>query len=113
MSAPSIDDHEEWLPFLDDVRGELRRVAGADVLHSVDRLRRDHQRIAGVVSRLRLTVDRILGRPLEDVRDLFARMLWLKAGASGRSSMRFGITTRPGRLRSCSWRSMRLSPGTY
>src|SRR5215469_125246 len=35
----------------------------------------------------------------------------LKAGASGLISTRFWIITRPGTLRSCSWRSTRVIPG--
>jgi hypothetical protein len=36
----SVDDHEERLPFFDEVRRELRRVAAADALHRVDRFGR-------------------------------------------------------------------------
>ena len=52
--ACSLDQHDERLPFFDDIRGELRRVAGAYVLHRVDRFGRDEQDVAGVESRRRL-----------------------------------------------------------
>ena len=106
----SVDCHEEWLSFLDDVRRELRRVAGADVLHSVDRFGRDHQALAGADRRRWLAVDVVLQRSFQDVDDLFTRMLVPKGGASGLISTRFWMTWRPGRLRSCSWISVRFSP---
>ena len=39
----SLDHREERLPFFDDIRGELRPVAAADVLRRVDRSGRDEQ----------------------------------------------------------------------
>ena len=33
VSAPSIDHHEQRLPFPDDVRGQQRRAAAADIPH--------------------------------------------------------------------------------
>ena len=43
--------HDERLPFLDDIRGELRPVAAADVLRRVDRSGRDEQDVAGLEAR--------------------------------------------------------------
>src|SRR5262245_54273478 len=71
----SVDEDEEGLPLLDDVRGELHRVAGADVPHCMRRLGRDGQCLAGAGRDRRLAVDVVLERPLEDVDDLLARML--------------------------------------
>lgn len=65
VSAPSIDDHEERLPFLDDVRGQQRRAAAADIPHRVDRLRGTINASPAFVSRQRPTVDRILDRSLQ------------------------------------------------
>ena len=56
----SVDDHDERLAFLDDVRGKLRGVAGADVLHRVNRFGRDEQRLARTDDPRRLTVDLVL-----------------------------------------------------
>src|SRR5689334_3968602 len=70
----SLDDREERLPFLDDVGGELRRVAGADVPRRVDRSGRDEQDLARLERHRRLALDPVLQRALEDVDDLLARM---------------------------------------
>src|SRR5215211_3936189 len=58
--------------------GELRRVAGAYVLHRVDRFSRDEKDLAHVDRRRWLALDLILQRPFEDIDDLFTRMLVLK-----------------------------------
>src|SRR5919202_4477732 len=68
---------DERLPFLDDIRGELSRVASAYVPHRVDRFGRDEQDVAGVERRRWLALDLILQRPFQDIDDLFARMLVL------------------------------------
>src|SRR6185436_16866293 len=73
-SRRSLDQRDERLPFFDDIRGELRPVAGADVLHPVDRLSRDEEHVAGLVRRRRPALDVILQRAFEDVDDLFAEM---------------------------------------
>jgi hypothetical protein len=65
---------EERLPFFDDIRGEFRGVAAADVAHRVDYPGRDGQSLASVVHLRRLVLDLILHRPFEDIDDLFARM---------------------------------------
>src|SRR5918993_3848925 len=72
--ACSLDQHDEWLPFFDDIRGELSRVGGAYVLHRVDRFSRDEKDLARVERRRWLALDLILKRPFEDIDDLFARM---------------------------------------
>src|SRR5579862_1459806 len=71
----SVDHHEEWLAFLDDIRGELRRIASADVLHRVDRVGWDHQALASGDPCRWQAVDLVLKRPFQDVDDLFTRML--------------------------------------
>ena len=71
----SLDQHDERLAFFDDIRGELRRVAGAYVLHRVDRFGRDEQDLARDERRRRLAFDLVLLRPFEDVDELLARML--------------------------------------
>jgi hypothetical protein len=64
--------HDERLPFFDDVRRELRSVAGAHVLHRVDRFGRDEKGLARLDRRRWLALDLILQRPFEDTDDLFA-----------------------------------------
>src|SRR5918994_1973214 len=70
----SLDQHDEWLSFFDDIGGELRRVGGADVPHRVDRFSRDEKDLAGVERRRRLAFDLVLQRSFEDIDDLLARM---------------------------------------
>src|SRR5215212_5484285 len=67
LTGRSLGQHDDWLPFFDDIRGELRRVGGADVPHRVDRFGRDEQDVAGVERRRRLAFDLVLQRPFEDV----------------------------------------------
>ena len=67
----SLHQRDERLPFLDDIRGELRPVAAADVLNPVDRSGRDEEDVAGLIRRWRLALDLILQRAFEDVDDLF------------------------------------------
>jgi hypothetical protein len=71
----SVDEDKKRLPLLDEIRGEFRRVAAADVPQRVNSLSRHHQNFAGAVRLRRLTVDPILERAFEDVDDLLARML--------------------------------------
>src|SRR5918995_2470893 len=73
--ACSLDQHDERLPFFHDIRGQLRPVDGAYVLHRVDRFSRDEKDLARVDRRGWLVLDLILQRPFEDIDDLFARML--------------------------------------
>ena len=70
---PSVDEHEERLAFLDDVGGELGRIAAADVAHRVDRLGGDQQDLAGVEARGLVAVDGVLERPFKDVDNLLPR----------------------------------------
>ena len=74
LTGRSLDQHDERLPFFDDIRGELRAVAAADVLRRVDRSGRDEQDVAGLERHRRLALDLILQRAFEDIDDLFARM---------------------------------------
>jgi hypothetical protein len=74
----SLDQHDERLPFFDDIRGELRRVAAAYVLHRVDSFGRDEKDLACVERRRWLALELILQRPFEDIDDLLARMLVLE-----------------------------------
>ena len=74
FAAASVDDHEERLPFLDEVRCELGPVPTADVPHRVDRFGRDHQGLARADRPRRLAIDLVLQRALQDINDLFARM---------------------------------------
>ena len=73
--ASTLDQHDERLPFFHDIRGQLRPVDGAYVLHRVDRFSRDEKDLARVDRRGWLVLDLILQRPFEDIDDLFARML--------------------------------------
>src|SRR4051812_28446935 len=52
-------EHEQRLAFLDEIRGKLRRVAGADILRGVDRSGRDEQHLAGLERHRRLTLNLI------------------------------------------------------
>src|SRR5215208_6820369 len=70
----SLDQHDERLPFFDDIRGQLSRGVGAYVLHGVDRFSRDEKDLARVERRRWLALELILQRPFEDIDDLFARM---------------------------------------
>src|SRR5215212_866623 len=74
----SLDQHDERLPFFDDVRGELRRVGGAHILHRVDRFGRHEEDLARLERRRWLALEPILQRPFQDIDDLFARMLVLE-----------------------------------
>src|SRR2546426_2523312 len=74
LTGRSLDQRDERLPFFDDIRAELRRVAAADVLRRVDRSGRDEEDLAGLERPRRLALDLILQRALEDIDDLFARM---------------------------------------
>src|SRR5262245_28981021 len=74
VSSPRLTQHDERLPFFDDVRGELRRVAAADILRRMDLSGRDEQDLAGLKCHRRLAVDLILQQAFDDVGDLFARM---------------------------------------
>ena len=44
----SLDQHDERLPFFDDIRGQLRRIGGADVPRRVDRFSRDEKDLAAL-----------------------------------------------------------------
>jgi hypothetical protein len=103
----SLDHRDERLPFFDDIRGELRRVAIADVRHPVDHSGRDEKDLASLVRRRRLALDLILQRAFEDIDDLFARMRVLGGDISRSKSTRTWTTSRPGALRSCRCRSER------
>src|SRR5262245_45999623 len=70
-----LDQHDERLTFSDDISGELRRVAAADVLCRVNGSGWDEQDVAGLERSRRLALDLILQRAVEDIDDLFARML--------------------------------------
>jgi hypothetical protein len=59
-SRPHLARHDGRLPFFGGIRGELRRVAAADVLQRVDRLGRDEQDLAGPDRRRRLALDLML-----------------------------------------------------
>src|SRR5215510_4965271 len=69
-----LTQHDERLPFFDDIGGELRRVAAADILRRMDLSGRDEQDVAGLERYRRLALDLILQQTFDDVGDLFARM---------------------------------------
>src|SRR5262245_50500244 len=73
LTRRSLDHREERLPFFNDIRGELRAVAAADVPRRVDRSSRDEQNVAGLEHHRRFALDLILERAFEDIDDLFAR----------------------------------------
>lgn len=62
----SLGQREERLAFLDDIGGEDRRVAAADVPYRVNRSSRDGQGVTGVERPRRLAFDLILQRPFKD-----------------------------------------------
>src|SRR5688572_1620014 len=62
-----LTQHDERLPFFDDIRGELRRVAAADVLHRVDLSGRDEQDVAGLERHRRLALQLILEQPFDHI----------------------------------------------
>src|SRR5712692_8440730 len=64
----------ERLPIFDEIRGELRSVARADVLRAVDGSCRDEQDVTGLDRPRRLALDLIFERAFEDIDDLFAAM---------------------------------------
>src|SRR5271170_4255354 len=70
----SLGQRQERLAFLDDIGGEDRPGAAADVPHRVNRSIRDGQGVTGVERPRRLAFDLILQRPLKDIDDLFTRM---------------------------------------
>src|SRR5437867_10038767 len=74
LTGRSLGHHNERLPFFDDIRGEFRPVAAADVLCCVDRSGRDEQDLAGLERHRRLALDLILQGAFDDIDDLFARM---------------------------------------
>src|SRR5215472_3677695 len=73
-SWASVGSREERLAFLDDIGGELRPAAGADVLRLVDLPGRDEVDVSRLECHRLLPVDLVLERALEHVDDLFARM---------------------------------------
>src|SRR2546427_3919249 len=73
----SFHQREERLPFFDDIRGELRRLAAADVARRVDRSGRDEQDVAGFERYRRLALDFVLQRAFENINDLLARLRML------------------------------------
>src|SRR3954447_1588880 len=73
-SGVRLASHEQRLAFFDDVGGELRRLAGADVAHRVGCTGRDEKDLAGFQRDRRLTVEGILQQTFDDIDDLFARM---------------------------------------
>jgi SnoaL-like domain len=70
----SLGQPEERLAFLDDIGGEDRPGAAADVPHRVNRSSWDGQGVTGVKRPRRLAFDLILQRPVKDIDDLFTRM---------------------------------------
>ena len=60
--------HDKRLPFLDDIRRELRPSAAADVSRRVDRSRRNEQDAAGLERHGRLALELILEPALDDCR---------------------------------------------
>src|SRR3712207_9180833 len=65
---------DERLAFLDDVRGELRRVAAADVLRRVDRPGGDEQGLAGLEPHRRRAPEPGTQQASGDGGELFPRM---------------------------------------
>src|SRR2546428_9819471 len=70
----SLGQHDERLPFFDDIRGELRPVAAADVLCCVDRSGRDEQDLADLERHRRVAPDLILQGASQGIDDPFAPM---------------------------------------
>ena len=88
------------LAFFDDVRGDFRCVAAADVLHRVRYFRRDEQHIAGLERHRRPALERVLQQTFDDIDELFARMRVIGERTSWANSTSTWITSRPGTLRS-------------
>jgi hypothetical protein len=70
----SLGQRDERLSLFDDIRGELSRVAAANVLHRVDRSSRDEQDVSGLERHRRFAVELILQDPFDDIDNLFAGM---------------------------------------
>ena len=83
-----LTQHDERLPFLDDIRGELGRVAAADILHLVVRSVRDEQDLAGLEGHRRPAVEPILQDAFNDVDELFAWMIVPRSSYSRGKSTR-------------------------
>ncbi len=69
-----LEQCEQRPPFFDEISGELRGAATADVLHGVARSVRNEQHLAGLECHWRPVVERILQRAFDHIDDLFARM---------------------------------------
>src|SRR5688500_2012521 len=74
LARRALGQHDERLPFFDDIRGELRPVAGADVLRGVIRSGRDEQGLPGLERYRRLALELILQRTFEDISNFGAGM---------------------------------------
>src|SRR5688500_18059600 len=72
--SSSLHQHDERLPFFDDIRGELRPGNAANVPRRVNGSSRNEHDISGFQRHWQVVVDLILQRSLDHVDDLFARM---------------------------------------
>src|SRR3954463_15723890 len=70
----SLVQRDSRLPFFEDVGGEFRRIAAADILRRVDRSGRDEQDVAGLERHRRFALELVLQRAFKDIDDLFAWM---------------------------------------
>src|SRR5262249_25541722 len=73
LIARSLDQRDERLAFLDDMRRKLRPVGAADVPRRVRNSGRNEQDVAGLDVR-RLAADLVFQRTLEKIDDLFTWM---------------------------------------
>jgi hypothetical protein len=86
-------------------------LAAADVLRRVDHSGRDEQDVAGLERDRRLPIQLILQHVFEKIDDLFARMRVPGRATPGAIETIVWMASRPGVLRSCRWRSLRVTPG--
>lgn len=70
-----LDDLEERLAFLDDVRGHFDRDTVANIAHRVNDTVRHGQSIPGIAHPVRLAIDLVLQRPLQNANDLLAMVV--------------------------------------
>lgn len=71
----SLDQCDKGFSFFNDVSGELRPIAAANVLNAVGGSRRDKQNISRLERDRRLTLDLVLEQTFNHEDDLFAGMM--------------------------------------
>ena len=78
----SLHNHEEWLSFLREIRGELSGVATTDVLYCVNFSVRDEQDLACFERHWRSAVELVFQQAFDDVDEFFT---WMPVSGGRRS----------------------------